>query len=140
MISTYNTYLFLIKSRTKKLLRIVIYLFVNFLFSTFNTLVAQVTETPAGTTEQQIENVTANNEDNETEDDSYLQQMQHFIKNPVNLNTADEAELKELIVLSPLQIASLVSYRKLLGNLISIYELQSVPGWDLELYKKYYHT
>ena len=48
---------------------------------------AQVPEEPVTTnTEQQLENITENNEDLETEDDSYIQQMVQYIKNPINLN------------------------------------------------------
>ena len=86
---------------------------------------------PPTTTEQQLENITENNEDLETEDDSYLQEMVQFQKNPVDLNTADEALLKELLVLSPLQIQNLISYRAVLGKLINIYELQGIPGWNV---------
>jgi hypothetical protein len=95
---------------------------------------AQVPETPV--TEQQVENLTENNEDAETEDDSYLQQMQQYIKNPVNLNYADEAALKELRVLTPLQISSLIAYRTLLGKFVDIYELQAIPSWDIETIQK----
>jgi hypothetical protein len=84
------------------------------------------------TTEQQLENMTENNEDQETEDDSFLQEMIQFQKNPVNLNIADEATLKELRLLSAIQIANLLSYRDVLGELLSIYELQAVPGWDVQ--------
>jgi hypothetical protein len=84
------------------------------------------------TTEQQLENITENNEDQETEDDSFLQAMIQFQKNPVNLNIADEATLKELRLLSAIQIANLLSYRDVLGELLSIYELQAVPGWDVQ--------
>ncbi len=97
---------------------------------------SQTPETPTNTTEQQIENITANNEDTETEDDSYLQQMQQFVKNPVNINTADEAQLKELVALSPIQISNIISYRNLMGNFISIYELQAVPSMDVETLQK----
>ena len=82
-------------------------------------------------TEQQLENITANNEDLETEDDSFLQEMQQFQKNPVNLNSADEAVLKELLLLAPMQIQNLVAYRSVMGKLINIYELQAIPGWDI---------
>jgi Helix-hairpin-helix motif len=98
------------------------------------SLQAQIPET--SNTEQQVENLTENNEDTETEDDSYLQQMEQYIKNPLNLNYADETALKELKVLSPLQISSLMAYRNLLGRFISIYELQAVPGWDIETIQK----
>ena len=54
----------------------------------------------------------------------------------MNLNTADENELKELRIISDLQIENFLSYRKLFGKLVSIYELQSVPTWDLFTIKK----
>jgi hypothetical protein len=86
---------------------------------------------PNTTVEQQLENITENNEDMETEDDSYQQELLEYQKNPINLNTVPESVLKELRLLSPVQIQSLLSYRQLLGNLISIYELQAVPGFDI---------
>jgi DNA uptake protein ComE-like DNA-binding protein len=97
---------------------------------------AQVTDTanaglPTSTAEQQLENITENNEDVETEDDSYLQEMVQFQKDPININTADDILLKELIALTPLQIQNLVAYRSVLGKLINIYELQAVPGWNI---------
>jgi Helix-hairpin-helix motif len=97
---------------------------------------AQTPESPATTTEQQLENITENNEDAETEDDSYLQQMHQYIKNPLNLNTVDENDLKELRMLNPIQIQNLISYRNLFGKFIDIYELQAIPNWDIELVQK----
>ncbi|GAB2825388.1 ComEA family DNA-binding protein [Ferruginibacter profundus] len=104
------------------------------LYTTFS--LAQAPELPATTTEQQLENITANNADAEIEDDTYLQQMQEYSRHPVNLNTADENEIRELKILSPLQIQSLVLYRKLVGKLIDIYELQAIPGWDIPMIQK----
>lgn len=97
---------------------------------------SQTTEMPGATPEQQLENITENNDDAEIEDDTYLQQMQQFLKEPVNLNTAGEAELKELPLLNVLQIQQLISYRKLFGKFIDIYELQAVPGWSVDLIQK----
>jgi hypothetical protein len=85
--------------------------------------------------EQQVENITEVDE-SETEDDSYLQSLQHYLKNKLNLNTATEAELKEFTFLSPFQVAALINYRRLFGKLVSIYELQAVPGWNLDLIQK----
>ena len=99
-------------------------------------LVAQVPETTTTNTEQQLENITENNEDLETEDDTYLQQMIQFIKNPVNLNDADAADLKELRILTPIQIQNFILYRTLTGKLVDMYELQAVPGWDIATIKK----
>jgi hypothetical protein len=97
---------------------------------------AQVTETTTTITEQQLENITENNEDLETEDDSYLQQMIQYIKNPVNLNTADAAELNLLRVLTPIQVQNFILYRNLVGKLVDLYELQAVPGWDIRTIQK----
>ncbi len=70
--------------------------------------------------------------DGETEDDSYLQQLQEWKKHPLDLNGASESDLKDFLFLKPLQIQSFVAYRLLLGKFISIYELQAVPFWDVE--------
>lgn len=86
-------------------------------------------------TEQQLENL-ADADQAETEDDTYLQELEHFRKNPVNLNTAEAEELKQLRIITDLQIANLISYRNLLGKLINIYELQAVPSWDVSTIKK----
>ncbi len=106
-----------------------------FLLGITPRLLAQVpapTTLPATTTvEQQIENITENSEDVETEDDSYLQQLNQLLRNPLNINEVDEVVLRELRLLSPMQIANFLSYRAVLGSFISIYELQAVPGWDL---------
>lgn len=86
-------------------------------------------------TEQQLENQT-DTDQGETEDDSYLQELEQFKRHPVHINTADAEELKQLRIVTDLQIANLIAYRSLLGKLISIYELQSVPGWDMVTIKK----
>ncbi len=111
---------------------IIIFFTVNFSLCIKSS--AQTPETPVA--EQQLENITENNSDNETEDDSYLQQMQQFIKHPLNINTAGEDELKELKVLSPLQIQNLLSYRSLFGKFIDMYELQAVPGFTVDVIQK----
>jgi DNA uptake protein ComE-like DNA-binding protein len=105
------------------------------LLITHHSLLISAQDPPASTTEQQLENLT-DADQSETEDDSYLQQLEHLRKNPLNLNTADETDLKELKILSGLQVASFLSYRKLFGKFISIYELQAIPSWDVVTIKK----
>lgn len=97
---------------------------------------SQVEETTANTVEQQLENNTENNEDVETEDDGYLQQMQQFLKHPINLNQAAANELMELKILTTLQAQQLILYREFVGKFIDIYELQALPGWDLHTIRK----
>ena len=99
---------------------------------------AQVPETPEkrvvqpnSNVEQQLENITENNADTETEDDSYLQEMLQYQKNPININSASASLLTGLRILSPINVKNIINYRSLLGNFINIYELQAVPGLDL---------
>ncbi|MES1214596.1 MAG: helix-hairpin-helix domain-containing protein [Bacteroidota bacterium] len=92
-------------------------------------------QTIPSTTEQQLENLT-DVDQVETEDDSWIQQMTNFRKNPLDLNMADYDDLRELKILTDLQVSNFLSYRKLLGKFISIYELQSIPAWDIVTIKK----
>lgn len=85
--------------------------------------------------EQQLENLT-DADQSETEDDSYLQLLENYRRNPLNLNTADESDIRELRILNGLQAANFFVYRKLLGNFISLYELQAIPAWDVATIKK----
>lgn len=86
--------------------------------------------------EQQLELLAETNPDVETEDDSYLQELHQFEENPVDINTANEFELSALKMLSPVQVRALLLYREKLGKLVSIYELQAIPGWDISLVQK----
>ena len=52
--------------------------------------------------------------------------------NPLDINKADEEVLQSTYLLNPFQISNLISYRTRFGSLISLYELQAVPGFDLE--------
>lgn len=85
--------------------------------------------------EQQLESL-VDVEETEIEDDSYLQQLAAFRKDPINLNTAEWDELTELRMLTDLQIESLISYRWLLGPIIDIYELQAIPAWSIPLIRR----
>lgn len=116
------------KNRLNDCSRYLLFSFISFIAHPVN---AQIPAIPNSTIEQQLEAVTENNEDNVTEDDSFLQSLQQFLQTPLNLNTADAAAVKELVILNPIQIQNLISYRNLLGNFISIYELQAIPGWDI---------
>ncbi|GAB4031280.1 ComEA family DNA-binding protein [Spirosoma gilvum] len=51
--------------------------------------------------------------------------------NPIDLNTATRDELAATYLLSERQLTSLANYRAEFGDLLSIYELQVVPDFDL---------
>ena len=87
-----------------------------------------------GITEQALENLQI--EEDVSDDDTWMQALAHFSEHAMDLNKADADELKQLMLLNDLQIESLISYRRLLGSLTSIYELQAVPGLDIPVIKK----
>jgi hypothetical protein len=49
---------------------------------------------------------------------------------PIDLNKTQGEELKELQFLSPLHIENLLDYRNKTGEFLSLYELQSIDGFD----------
>ena len=59
--------------------------------------------------------------------DFYLELARH----PLNLNRADRQDLQELRLLGESQIQAFLIHRQEHGKLISIYELQAIPTWDL---------
>lgn len=86
-------------------------------------------------TEEQLENRAAQREE-DTEDDMQEQQREITVKHKISLNAADAGMLRSLGILSSLQISNFLSYRQQMGKLLSIYELQAVPGFDEETIRK----
>jgi hypothetical protein len=60
-----------------------------------------------------------------------IEQLYFYYDNPLNLNSATASDIEELNLLTSIQINDLLLHRKLFGNLISIYELQTLKYWDL---------
>jgi hypothetical protein len=92
-------------------------------------------EEPA-TDEQLLQRIEGLIEDIETEEDAdyseLIQQLEVFLQSPINLNTAKADDLRRLIFLNDIQINNLLNHIRTYGNLISIYELQAVDGFDFE--------
>ena len=55
---------------------------------------------------------------------------------PLDLNEATRADLEALQVIPLPQIDSLLAHRERYGRLVSLYELQSVAGWELDLIRE----
>lgn len=55
----------------------------------------------------------------------------NYYQSPLNLNTASAEELRALPLLTEKQVAALLRHRQATGPLLSVYELQAVPGWDV---------
>ncbi|PSL47475.1 hypothetical protein CLV51_102323 [Chitinophaga niastensis] len=100
-------------------------------------------ETKARQQEEPLPAIMESNLENETagtdvvsEDDAQWQRLNALARHKIPLNVADEATLQSLGLLTPLQISSFMSYRRLLGDLLSIYELQAVPGFEPEVIRR----
>lgn len=88
-------------------------------------------------TQEIIEDFLQNTDsDGDFDFNTIFEDLEVFLKKPVDINQADEVRLQELSLLNDAQINNLINYRKLNGDLISLYELQAVPGFDLETIRR----
>ncbi len=72
-------------------------------------------------------------------DEDYSSLTEDFIElaeKPVDLNEAGEDDLNKVPFLSPVQRTRLLEYVAAYGEVLSVYELQSVPGFDSALVRK----
>ncbi|MFN8692580.1 MAG: ComEA family DNA-binding protein, partial [Cyclobacteriaceae bacterium] len=59
-----------------------------------------------------------------------------LLANPLDLNNATEEQLRALLVLDELLLQKILDYRQQLGPFLSVYELQSIPGFTRDLFLK----
>lgn len=105
-----------------------------FLFVCTSTiLVAQVDSIPLPDIKGEIIEDILNNADEESdfEFNTAFEYLDAYLQSPLDLNEAGEADLREIGLFTDVQVLNLLSYRETVGKLISIYELQAVPGLDL---------
>lgn len=93
---------------------------------------AQVDTIPGGDPiQQQIENLAENLGTEDADYTNIEENLKYYAGHPLNLNTATREELQDLTLLDEIQITNLLEHRNRFGNLMSIYELQAVDGFDL---------
>lgn len=86
--------------------------------------------------EQKIENI-AENLDNEDIDYTVLvENLAYYKQHPINLNNTTKQDLEELQLLSEIQINNLLKHIEENGKLITIYELQTIDGFDIATIQK----
>ena len=61
-----------------------------------------------------------------------FQKLEYWQRHPLDLQTASREDLKQIPLLSEIQITQFIAHRARYGNFLSIYELQSIDGWDLK--------
>ncbi len=108
-----------------------------FLFP-FSILFAQVPPKPQPDQEgNDIQDIIENNaqvtESESFDYDAYIDELENFKKDPINLNKATVDDLNDFPLLNAQQISTLLEHISKNGKLISIYELQGIPGFDILL-------
>ncbi len=106
-------------------------LFVLVLALGANTSFAQQEEKESVKTaiiQQRIELISEQSEDGDIDFLDLLERLTFFYDHPLNLNTASRKDLEDLEMLTPFQIASIMSYREEVGKMVSIYEIAYIDG------------
>ncbi len=107
-------------------------LFLTIAFS--NHCFAQI-DTIGNSKENLIEDVLNNGDDRELDVLLLTDQLNGLRENPINLNKATAQQLNELTLLNSAQVQNFLQYRDLAGDLLNIYELQAIPGFDVPTIK-----
>jgi hypothetical protein len=106
-----------------------------FFSHSFSQIITDSSNTEKEMIDQKIESI-AELTDAELDYSDLLENLNYYLEHPVNLNNTTAEELKKLIVLNDIQINNLFEHMNKNGKLISIYELQSIEGFDLETINK----
>lgn len=94
-----------------------------------NTIIEQRLEEIAGSLDEGVELDYTN----------LLEDLTYYFEHPLNLNTANIEELRELYLLTDLQISSLLRHLERYGSLLSVYELQAVEEFDMTTIRNISH-
>lgn len=71
-------------------------------------------------------------QDEKTNYEDIYEALFQLYQSPIDLNNADRQDLQSLLLLSNIQINEFLNHRAKNGDLLSIYELQAIPEFDLE--------
>lgn len=82
--------------------------------------------------EKRIEMIAEANEETEIDYTTLFDELNYLYENPLDLNFAGREQLQQLSLLTDVQINNLLKHITKNGKLISVYELQSIDGFDLQ--------
>lgn len=80
--------------------------------------------------EQRIEAIAEELEDENIDYSTLFEKLSVYLDFPLNLNSAKATDLYEMGLLSFYQIGEFLEYRSEYGELLTIYELPQINGWD----------
>jgi hypothetical protein len=81
--------------------------------------------------EQSIETIAEANEDEEVDYTTLFDDLSYFFEHPIDLNRTTQEELQSMRLLNDFQINALLDHIDEQGKLLTIYELQSIDGFDV---------
>lgn len=91
-----------------------------------------VPKTDDNAIQQQLENIAENTENEEADYTNLLEGLVYFMEHPINLNNTNKEELQTLQIINDIQINNLLTHIEKNGKLITIYELQTISGFDIQ--------
>jgi hypothetical protein len=115
------------------------FLLLIILFSLSNKIIAQDTisnKIDDSNIQQQLENIAESTLNEEDDYNNLLEGLIYYREHPINLNNTNKEELQQLHILNDLQINNLLEHIEKNGNLIIIYELQTINGFDMQTINK----
>jgi hypothetical protein len=85
--------------------------------------------------EKRVEYLIEDAEESDADYTTIFDQLSYFYDHPLNLNRANLNDLEELGLLTSIQINNLLSHIEENGKLMTLEELQTVEGFDVEIIK-----
>ena len=80
--------------------------------------------------QQRIEFIAQQYESSTIDFSNLIEILTYYFDHPLNINTASQEELESLNLLTPFQTRTLINYRIKNGDLLTIYELRNLEGFD----------
>ena len=77
-----------------------------------------------------LEDLLENNDEQTYDFYTLYDELQDYLRNPLNINKASQEDFESLQLLSDIQINEILSYRDNFGPFLSKYELQTIPSLD----------
>ncbi|MFA5328413.1 MAG: helix-hairpin-helix domain-containing protein [Prolixibacteraceae bacterium] len=100
------------------------------------TFLAKAQELDIQQTIEDLLESTGENMSDETDIQEILDDLEFLRQNPLSVNSATAEELSRLHVLSDLQIANLIAFRKKTGTIYTIYEMVAIDGFSPDILEK----
>lgn len=83
-------------------------------------------------TEQLIENISEANDGAEIDYSEISEELNYYLENPVNINNASNDVFTRVLLLTDFQVYKLKAYISSTGELVTLYELNNIEGFDLQ--------